>query len=508
MSLRLMHLIIYTSSLLAVFSILCSYCSKECHIEAWERSHKQNCHFYKDYLTFAKKEKNAICINKVINFWLAQEQLEEKPLRRDNAARICNTLLCFAYQNRQIMGHTKMLKFHILNAALLRQSCNSSVRDIADSLSRTSKSYDGTNIDKLDLTILNSLPYLKAGFIAVDTNAAIDQYLKDNHADDTTINDWIVVEGQVMVEFLVDGEFVYAHHIEISSDLGKVIRSKFRPSILWRFTYWGDSDEYETLLNPSRKIIPYELDMISRGQYTFEVSKLTDEEVKAQNCIASFMLRCHIQKQVKVILARNIISDFVWRCNEKQKARDVISTFIWKYHQQRKARRLIGNLIWSKIALQRHRRSRGWAISIQKVVRGVIARGTYLESLQPRLDAVRHFYAVWKKTIEQVPCSVPSLTGWGLVRERLDLKRVDLLDEDGNLADIDKKLNQALSVALIEEDKSEEIEDEEVEKALSHLTIEEDRVNVQESMVDWSLFQVSVHISCASYFVVGHNLCT
>ena len=95
------------------------------------------------------------------------------------------------------------------------------------------------------------------------------------------------------------------------------------------------------------------------------------------------------------------------------------------------------------------------AISIQKIVRGVIARGTCLESLQPRLDAVRHFHNVWKKTIEQVPCSVPSLTGWSLVRERLDLKRVDLLDEDGNLADTDEKLNQALSVALTEEDESE-----------------------------------------------------
>jgi len=100
-------------------------------------------------------------------------------------------------------------------------------------------------------------------------------------------------------------------------------------------------------------------------------------------------------------------------------------------------------------------------------------------------------------TIEQVPCSVSSLTGWGLVRERLDLKRVDLLDEDGNLTDTDEKLNQALSVALIEEDESEEIEDEEVEDA------EEDQVNVQESMVDWSLFQVSYKVctSCAHLFV-------
>lgn len=202
-------------------------------------------------------------------------------------------------------------------------------------------------------------------------------------------------------------------------------------------------------------------------------------------------------KQVKDILARNVIADFIWRYTEQYKAKEVISAFIWKHHQQQKARKVIGNLIWSKIASQRLRRSRVSAISIQKVVRGVIARGTYLEQLLPRLDAVRHFYDVWKKTIDQVPPSVSSLTGWGLVRERLDLKRVDLLDEDGNLADTDEKLNQALSVALIEEDESsDEIEGEEVEEALSHLAIEEDRVNVQES-TDWSLFQVSYKV-CTS----------
>jgi len=186
-------------------------------------------------------------------------------------------------------------------------------------------------------------------------------------------------------------------------------------------------------------------------------------------------------KQVKVFLGRNIIADFMWRCNKKHKAKELISTFIWKYHQRRS-----------------HGRS---AISIQKIVRGVIARGTYLKTLQPRLDNVRHFYDVWKKTIEQVPCSIPPLAGWGLVRERLDLKRVDLLDEDGNLADTDEKLNQALSVALTEDDELEEIEDEEVEEALGHLTIEEDQVNMQESIIDWSLFQVSAHILCSCHCV-------
>ena len=144
-------------------------------------------------------------------------------------------------------------------------------------------------------------------------------------------------------------------------------------------------------------------------------------------------------------------------------------------------------------------------MSIQKIVRGVIARGIYLETLHPKLDAVRQFYAVWKKAIEQVPHSAPSLTGWGLVRERLDLKRVDLLDDDGNLADTDEKLNQALSIALSEEYESEEIEDEEVDELDNYLTLEENQVNVQESMIDWTQFQVSVHILCPLF--VRYSLC-
>ena len=276
-------------------------------------------------------------VDKVINFWLAQEQLDVKHLLRDNAARICNSLLQYSYQNRQEMGHFNMLKAHILNSAFLRQSCLSSVEDIADSFDERSS----------DDQFFNDSPYLKAGFEA-KTASAIDQYLEENHADDATINNSTIVEGQVMVKFvrMVDKKTVFTHHIELSSDLGEFIRSCVtKKSSLLRFSY------NEKLLNSSRTTLPHELGMKSRGEYTITISHLTDEEIKAQNCIASFMVNCHIQKRVKVILARNVIADFVWRCNEREKAREVVSAFIWKYHQQQKAQRLIGNLIWSKIAI-------------------------------------------------------------------------------------------------------------------------------------------------------------
>ena len=82
---------------------------------------------------------------------------------------------------------------------------------------------------------------------------------------------------------------------------------------------------------------------------------------------------------------------------------------------------------------------------------------------------------------------------------------MDLLDDDGNLADTDEKLNQALSIALSEEDESEEIGDEGVDEALDNLTLDENQVNVHESIIDWTQFQASVHILrpsvCSVFFM-------
>jgi len=437
----------------------------------------------------------------IVEFWMSQDSHEVKPLRRDNAARICNSLLYHSFLNRQVMGNTKMLKAHVLNSAFLRQSCTSSMNDIDIALRDFDEDIKATLSDHQKF---NDFKYITAGIKAIESNSAIDKYLELNHADDVNILDSSIVEGQVMIKFGLKEEVSSkVFYIELSSDLGEQILGPMYEELGIdgvRFTY------DDKLLSPTRKIFPCELGMRSRGEYTIKVVSLTEKEVIAQDCIARFVMNCYRRKRVRAILARNIVSDFVWRCHEKHKAKEVISAFIWRCRQQRKARTVIRNLIWRNVALQRRQRCRHSAVSIQKLVRGVIDRGRYLETLQPKLDAVRHFYHIWKKTIEQVPPSISSLTGWGMVRERLDLKRVDLLDEDGNLADTDEKLNQALSIALSEEDESEEIEDEEVDEALdNYLTLEENQVNVQESMIDWTQFQVSVHILC-SYLALGSKV--
>ena len=432
----------------------------------------------------------------IVEFWMSQYSNEVKPLRHDNAARICNSLLYHSFLNRQVMGNTKMLKAHVLNSAFLRQSCTSSMNDIDIALRDFDEDIKATLSDQK----FNDFKYITAGIKAIESKSEIDKYLELNHADDVNILDSSIVEGQVMIKFgLMEEVSSKVFYIELSSDLSEQILGPMYEELGIdgvRFTY------DDKLLSPTRKIFPCELGMRSRREYTIKVTSLTEKEVNAQDCIARFVMNCYRRKRVRAILARNIVSDFVWRCHEKDKAKKAISAFIWHSHQKRKARMVIRNLIWRKVALRRRQRCRHSAVSIQKLVRGVIDRGRYLETLQPKLDAVRHFYDIWKKTIEQVPPSISSLTGWGMVRERLDLKRVDLLDEDGNLADTDEKLNQALSIALSEEDEPEEIEDEGFEEAVA---LEENQVNVQESMIDWTQFQVSVHILCL-YLALGSKV--
>ena len=396
----------------------------------------------------------------IIDFWLEKEQRQDKPLCRDNAVRMCNSLLHHAFMNRQEMGHMLMMQTHILNAAFLRQSCTSSVKHIAKAFQARSS----------DNEFLKDFPYFKDGQLSSSTTS-IDEYFERNHAHDINIVNSPILEGEVRVKLAAsDGEELEVHIVELSSNVGFILRNIYKEmGSCFRFSYDG------VFLSPSREILPLELGMESRGEYTINVYALTEEELRAQECI----------------------SRFLWHCYKQHKAKDVISAFIWHHHQQRKARRVIGNWLWHKVALQRRRRRRSSVIIIQRLMRGMVARRMYLSTLQPRLDDVRHFYTVWKTPIEHVPHSVQSLSGWALVRERMDLKRVDLLDEDGNLADTDEKLCQALTVALSEDDETEERGDIEIEAAFNDLTLE-DKFTVREqetpTTIDWSQFQVTSHV--------------
>ncbi|KAL9182922.1 hypothetical protein ACHAXT_004201 [Thalassiosira profunda] len=188
--------------------------------------------------------------------------------------------------------------------------------------------------------------------------------------------------------------------------------------------------------------------MTSRGQYTVDVCMLTDREINAQEDICEFMWACHSLRKVREIVARSVISDFAWRCIQREKAKNAISSFIWHHHQQRKARKTIADLVWRAIATQRRVRLRGSATTVQRHFRGHRARNVHLASLQQRLKEMRHFCSIWKRSLDQVPALVGTFSGWALAREKMDLKRVEVLDEDGLLSDTDGKLDQALADTL------------------------------------------------------------
>lgn len=142
------------------------------------------------------------------------------------------------------------------------------------------------------------------------------------------------------------------------------------------------------------------------------------------------------------------------------------------------------------------------ATCIQKLHRGYCSRKIYLGQLEPRLKDVRHFYSIWKKFIGQMPISrlvddssADVLSGWDLVREKLDLKRVDLLEEDGTLADTDERLNQALRNALNEDNTCVDTEVEEVKESAADGE-NESKYDAEATItaINWSQFQVTSHV--------------
>jgi len=226
------------------------------------------------------------------------------------------------------------------------------------------------------------------------------------------------------------------------------------------------------------------------------LSKLGAKERRSQEAIANFVQHRHRLRRVRKIIARNAIACFIWRCHEQHKARGAIADFIWYYHQQRKARKTIADLVWQRIALRRRQKLRNSATMVQKLLRGHSVRKIYGGPLRIRLEEFRQFSSVWKKTVQKVPTSVQTLTCWAQVRERIDVKKMESMDEDGNLADTDEKLNRALMGALNEESEAEESEEEEIESKFDDLTMEENNAEVEKNFtkIDWSQFQVTAHV--------------
>ena len=257
----------------------------------------------------------------------------------------------------------------------------------------------------------------------------------------------------------------------------------------------------------------------------FSGVQLDDEKLLSYYNTEEYNLKdlSHLHLSISIVRAQKVIADLIWRVISLQrrsrwrrsaiviqrnirrmlvmrqvKAREAICDFIWHHHQQRKSRKVIATFVWRTIVLQRRRRSRSSAITIQKHLRGVSIRRIYSSTLQPRLEDIHHFYAVWKKPLGLVPHNVQSLSGWALVRDRTDLKRVDLLDEDGNLAETDEKLEDALLRALSDDNKTNKTWGvEQVEEEFSDLAVGNDHSHseqINSEPIDWSQFQVTSHV--------------
>ncbi len=195
-----------------------------------------------------------------------------------------------------------------------------------------------------------------------------------------------------------------------------------------------------------------------------------------------------------------------WRAREEKKASADIASFIYKHHlrhkanqivaDQRKARRTIDDFVRKSIMHRRWRKRRDSAAIVQRFFRGYSARNIYGEKVQERLVQLRHFTSVWKQAVEaaaELASSTPSLTGWALVRDEVNMKKAE--EEDEDMAEIDEKLSKAQAGALEEED---EVEDESIEEEsdLEDDTMKNNIIEAQEklAMIDWSQFQVTSHV--------------
>ena len=139
------------------------------------------------------------------------------------------------------------------------------------------------------------------------------------------------------------------------------------------------------------------------------------------------------------------------------------------------------------------------AMTIQKVARGRLTRKLYRGPLLLRLGESQQFNEIWMDAINKVPETCDSLSGWSLVREELDGKRrAQLLDDNGNLTDLDERLGQAVTGALNEN--NEVIDEYEKEDAdfntdfKDDLTLDKEECNTIDECIDWTQFQMTSHV--------------
>jgi hypothetical protein len=188
----------------------------------------------------------------------------------------------------------------------------------------------------------------------------------------------------------------------------------------------------------------------------------------------------------------------------RERAHKTIADLIWKSAAAKRRVKLRNSAVQMQKAVRGHnaytkwRRLRDSAILVQTISRGYLARKVYGDAVQTRMLEFQHFASVWKPTADLVRqrASAPlqSLSGWALVREKVNLKKTEDIDEDGNLVGTNEKLNKALAGALSETNKDEPIDDTESESDLEN-EIPKDHTNrIRDIEIDWSQFQVTHHV--------------
>ena len=493
------------------------YCSRDCQAGSWKEQHKRECRYYEAYYEFikdAEDEDEEIDISDIFSFWTEQQAKLSKPFTRDLAASICNSSLYCAYGLVTNDYCPIMAQAYILNAAFLRQCCITPSTSFARQGPDTSiedmvERYDFGSQGVALRRFLSQVPYLKAGYDAIISKPSMLTYLEAQHAYDELIVGSSVLEGEVMLQVSMWEGPSSPLHCGLSQDIGAFLQSfvSRRGSIQveesdLRVTF-KQKDGTTVPISTPFHTKPSELGMESRGKYSINISAYGADEHDAQKVIANFVTKRIQLRKVREIVARNVIVDVVWRYRER-KARKVIGDFVWYCHQQRKARMTIGNLLWRRIAFRKRQALRDNATVIQRSYRGHSTRNVYLEPLKQRLEQFRRFSAIWKHTIDKVPTaptSLDTLSGWAQVRERIDLKKVELMDEEGNLqAETNEKLSNALTSALAETENSggsieDELEDE-LEDEHNDFTPDETNTNMYENLanMDWSQFQVTAHV--------------
>lgn len=169
--------------------------------------------------------------------------------------------------------------------------------------------------------------------------------------------------------------------------------------------------------------------------------------------------------------------------------------------KQHNAQNTIRKFIFGCIASKNWQSLRSKTKLVQKIFRGHRARQIHGEVVQARLTEYRQFCSVWNETAcvtdEIGSTLLQTSTGWALEREKINLKRTEDVNEDGNLAETDNKLNKALAGALEESSASEEFIDNDVVLGPENYDSKKDVIGARDdnlSNIDWSQFQVTHHV--------------